>query len=65
MKPIPEHIQHNWGNATWEGSRRAMIRKSLRLSARERLQALENLRDTSRRLASLNRVEHTHKPKIR
>jgi hypothetical protein len=59
MKPTTENIQRNWENATWEGSRRAMIRKSLRLSARERLQALENLHDTSQRLASLNLKKQT------
>jgi len=59
MKPTAENIQRNWENATWEGSRRAMIRTSLRLSARERLQALENLHDTSQRLASLNLKKHT------
>jgi len=59
MKPTTENIQRNWENATWEGSRRAMIRTSLRLSARERLQALEDLHDTSQRLASLNLKKHT------
>jgi hypothetical protein len=59
MKPTVKNIQRNWENATWEGSRRAMIRTSLRLSARERLQALENLHDTSQRLASLNLKKHT------
>jgi hypothetical protein len=59
MKPTPENIQRNWENATWDGSRRAMIRKSLKLSARERLQALEDLHDTSQRLASLNLKKHS------
>ncbi|MGB5329142.1 MAG: hypothetical protein WBO58_13050 [Gammaproteobacteria bacterium] len=59
MKPTTENIQRNWENATWEGSRRAMIRTSLRLSARERLQALENLHKTSQRLASLKLKKHT------
>jgi len=59
MKPATEIIQRKWENATWEGSRRAMIRKSLILSARERLQALENLHATSQKLASLNLIKHT------
>ncbi len=46
-------IEQNWGNASWEGSRRAMIRKSLKLTVRERLQALEDLAETSKKLASL------------
>ncbi len=46
-------IKQDWGNASWEGSRRAMIRKSLKLTARERLQALEDLAETSQELAKL------------
>lgn len=43
----------DWDAATWEGSRRAQIRRGLRLTARERLQALEDLAETSERLAEL------------
>ncbi len=46
-------IEQDWGNASWEGSRRAMIRKSLKLTVRERLQALEDLVETSQKLAKL------------
>ena len=46
-------IIQSWDNATWEGRRRAMIRKSLKLTVRERLQALEDLAETSHKLASL------------
>ena len=46
-------IEQNWDNASWEGSRRAMIRKSLKLTVRERLQALEDLAKTSHKLANL------------
>ncbi len=48
-------IKPSWNNATWSGSRRAMIRQSLKLSVRERLQALEELCKTSQKLASLNK----------
>lgn len=41
----------NWDAATWEGSRRAQIRRALRLTVRERLEALEALAETSQRLA--------------
>ena len=44
-------IEQDWGNASWEGSRRAMIRKSLKLTVRERLQALEDMVETSQKLA--------------
>lgn len=38
----------DWNAATWERQRRAMLRDSLRLGVRERLQALEELCDTDR-----------------
>lgn len=41
----------DWSAATWEGSRRAQIRRNLRLTVRERLEALEDLTETSDRLA--------------
>lgn len=40
----------DWDAATWEGSRRAQIRRNLRLTVRERLEALEALTETSQRL---------------
>ncbi len=47
-------LEQTWGNATWEGSRRAMIRQSLKLTVRERLKCLEDLTVTSQKLADLN-----------
>ncbi len=41
----------DWSAATWEGSRRAQIRRNLRLTVRERLEALEELTETSEQLA--------------
>lgn len=41
----------DWSAATWEGARRAQIRRALRLTVRERLEALEDLSETSARLA--------------
>ena len=46
-------IEQDWGNASWVGSRRAMIRKSLKLTVRERLQVLEEMVETSQKLAKL------------
>lgn len=43
----------DWSAATWEGSRRAMIRRALRLTVRERLEALEALTETSEKLAEV------------
>ena len=45
--------EQDWDNATWLGSRRIMIRQTLKLNIRERLQALENLCVTSQALAKL------------
>jgi len=45
--------KQSWDNATWAGSRRAMIRQSLKLTVRERLQALEELCKTSQKLAKI------------
>lgn len=42
----------DWENATWEGSRRALLHASLKLTARERFEALEYLAQTSDWLAS-------------
>lgn len=44
-----------WEAATWEGARRAQLRRALRLTILERLQALEALAETSRRLVELGR----------
>ena len=44
-----------WEAGTWEGARRFALRKALRLSVRERLQALEALAETSERLARITK----------
>jgi hypothetical protein len=49
----------DWSAATWEGSRRAQIRRNLRLTVRERLEALEDLTETSDRLARTAREAPT------
>ncbi|MFW6088757.1 MAG: hypothetical protein ACODAB_03320 [Gemmatimonadota bacterium] len=46
----------SWDTATWEGARRAQLRRALRRTVRERLAALEALADTSRRLVALGRA---------
>lgn len=50
MDQIPEEL---WALATWEGSRREQIRRALRLTIRERLQAAEELNDVSRVLQQM------------
>lgn len=49
----------DWSAATWEGSRRAQIRRNLQLTVRERLEALEDLTETSDRLARTAREAPT------
>lgn len=41
----------DWEAATWEGSRRAQLRRGLRLTPRQRLEAMVAIGDTARRLA--------------
>ena len=43
--------EQNWDNATWDGRRRTMIKQTLKLTVRERLQVLEDLYKTSQKLA--------------
>lgn len=49
--------KQSWDNASWTGSRRAMIRQSLKLTVRQRLLALEGLNKTGQKLASLKKVD--------
>lgn len=56
MKKITPKIQENWEYATWEGSKKAAIKRSLKLTVRERLMALEELCKTSEKLASLKKT---------
>ena len=53
MITMTTKIKQSWDNATWMGSRRAMIRQTLKLTVRERLQALEELCKTSQELAQI------------
>jgi hypothetical protein len=41
----------SWEAGSWEGSRRAQLRRSLRLSVRERLEVMESLTETAAGLA--------------
>lgn len=50
----------NWQTSTWEGSRRAQLRAALRLTVRQRLEALESLGETSRHFAQLREAGAFH-----
>lgn len=56
---MTKRIEQNWGNATWKGSRRAMIKQSLKLTVRERLIALEELNKLSQKLLSV-KIKNPH-----
>ena len=43
----------DWQTGTWEGSRKAQLRAALRLTVRQRLEALEAMSETSRHMAQL------------
>lgn len=45
--------ERGWEAATWEGARRAQLRRSLRKSVRQRLAELEELSEVSEMLAGL------------
>lgn len=58
-----KHVEQDWNNATWLGSRRVMIRQSLKLTIRQRLQALEDLYATSQALPKLKKSHNSiHEP---
>lgn len=50
----------DWDAASWEGSRRAQLRDSLRLTVRERLEALETLAETSRHFEQMRKTGQFH-----
>lgn len=42
---MTDESKQNWDTATWEGNRKTQLRASLKLSAKERFEALEELAD--------------------
>jgi len=50
VNQIPDQA---WEETTWEGSRRAQLRRALKLTLRERLQAVEDMEDVARRLQEM------------
>jgi hypothetical protein len=43
----------DWSLTTWEGSRRAQLRRALTLTLRERLEAMEGLAEIARRFQEI------------
>ena len=52
--PIPDEV---WAQATWEGNRRAQLRRALTLTLRERLQAVEDMAEVTQRLREMRERE--------
>lgn len=44
----------DWSLTTWEGSRRAQLRRALTLTLRERLEAMEGMADIARRFREIH-----------
>lgn len=42
-----------WAETTWEGNRRAQLRRALELTLRERLQAVEDMAEIAERFAQM------------
>ncbi len=43
----------DWSLTTWEGSRQAQLRRALRLTLRERMEAMAGLADVARRFEEI------------
>lgn len=50
---INEISDDAWHTTTWEGNRRAQLHRSLKLTLRERLQAVEDMAEMARRLEEM------------
>lgn len=51
--------EQQWDNATWKGNRRAQLRASLKLTPKQRFEALEEMAETSSWLAgNPHRTDH-------
>lgn len=52
--PSPR-VAGRWQQGTWEGARRAQLRRALARTVRERLEVMVQLTETSRELARIGR----------
>jgi hypothetical protein len=63
MNPADDDV--DWSVTTWEGSRRANIRQWLRLTVRERFEAVEAAGEFARFMASKREGEGSAEPGTR
>jgi hypothetical protein len=62
MTRIPDDFE--WGVTTWEGARREQLRRSVALTLRERIQAVEDMVEVVRRLREMratSKISVTHR----
>lgn len=52
---IPENV---WEETTWEGNRRAQLRRALQLTLRERLQAVEDMAQVAQRFQEMRSLNN-------
>ena len=50
VNPIPDEL---WAETSWEGNRRAQLRRALTLTLRERLQAVEDMAEVAERFQEM------------
>lgn len=50
VNPIPDAL---WEETTWDGNRRAQLRRALDLTLRERLQAVEDMAEVAERFRQM------------
>ena len=50
INPVPDEL---WAETTWEGNRRAQLRRGLALTLRERLQAVEDMAEVAERFREM------------
>ena len=56
-------VPDTWEETGWDGNRRAQLRRSLTLTVRERLEALEAMTETSERFRQLRESGALYYPK--
>lgn len=54
----------DWNSTTWEGNRRAQLRASLKLTPKQRFEALEEMAETSRWLAGAGKRHAEKTPAV-
>lgn len=59
VNQIPEEL---WAETTWDGNRRAQLRRALELTVRERLQAVEDMAEVAQRFQEMRESQARSDP---